>query len=50
MLVWREVYRDVGKLLMIDVGCAGGRFDLLYAKRNLDKNVLGLDICELFVE
>ena len=27
-------------------GAAGGRFDLLYAKRNPDKNVLGLDIRE----
>ena len=47
---WREVYRDAGKPLTIDVGCAGGRFDLLYAKRNPDKNVLGLDIREPLVE
>ena len=37
--VWREVYDDAMKPLTIDIGCAGGRFDLLLAKRQRTKRV-----------
>ena len=48
--VWREVYDDAMKPLTIDIGCAGGRFDLLLAKRQPERNVLGVDIREPLVE
>jgi len=48
--MWREVYDDAMKPLTIDIGCAGGRFDLLLAKRQPERNVLGVDIREPLVE
>ena len=47
---WTDAFDDVTRALTIDVGCAGGRFDLLYAKRNPERNVLGVDIREPLVE
>jgi len=47
---WGEAYDDASRPLTVDIGCAGGRFDLLYAKRNPERNVLGVDIREPLVE
>lgn len=41
---WREVFADVAKPLVVDIGCGGGRFDLMFAKRHPELNVLGVDI------
>ena len=41
---WREVFADVARPLIVDIGCGGGRFDLMMAKRFPEKNVLGVDI------
>ena len=48
--VWGEAFDDASRPLTVDIGCAGGRFDLLYAKRNPERNVLGVDIREPLVE
>jgi len=47
---WNSAYADAKKPLTIDIGCAGGRFDLLLAKRNPGRNVLGVDVREPLVE
>jgi SAM-dependent methyltransferase len=47
---WNSAYADATKPLTIDIGCAGGRFDLLLAKRNPGRNVLGVDVREPLVE
>lgn len=47
---WRQVFADVSRPLVVDIGCGGGRFDLMMAKRNPDKNVLGVDIRAPLVE
>ena len=41
---WREVFADVAKPLVVDIGCGGGRFDLMFAQRHPELNVLGVDI------
>ena len=41
---WRDVFADVAKPLVVDIGCGGGRFDLMFAKRHPELNVLGVDI------
>ena len=40
----RDVFADVAKPLVVDIGCGGGRFDLMFAKRHPELNVLGVDI------
>ena len=47
--LWATCFVDLNKALTVDVGCGGGRFDLLYAKRNPGLNVLGIDIREALV-
>ena len=47
---WEEAYDDRGRGLVIDIGCGGGRFDLLFAKRNEHLNVLGVDVRQPLVE
>jgi len=41
---WHVVFKDNTKPLLVDIGCGGGRFDLMFAKRNPEMNVLGVDI------
>lgn len=43
---WREVYQDATLPLVLDVGCAGGRFLLAMASRSDNTNFLGIDIRE----
>ena len=46
---WAACFADLSNALTVDIGCGSGRFDLLYAKRNPDRNVLGVDIREALV-
>jgi tRNA (guanine-N7-)-methyltransferase len=49
--VWTEAFADVTRPLTIDIGCGGGRFDLLYAKRHAGtRNILGVDVRAPLVE
>ena len=49
--VWTEAFSDVTRPLTIDIGCGGGRFDLLYAKRHAGtRNILGVDVRAPLVE
>ena len=47
---WSEVYASVSRPLVVDIGCGGGRFDLMMAKRYPEKNFLGVDIRAPLVE
>ena len=47
---WRSVFADSKKPLLVDIGCGGGRFDLMFGKRNPEMNVLGVDIRAPLVE
>ena len=47
---WADVFASVARPLVVDIGCGGGRFDLMMAKRFPEKNVLGVDIRAPLVE
>ena len=48
--LWSEVYASTSRPLVVDIGCGGGRFDLMMAKRYPETNVLGVDIRAPLVE
>jgi tRNA (guanine-N7-)-methyltransferase len=47
---WADVFASTARPLVVDIGCGGGRFDLMMAKRYPEKNVLGVDIRAPLVE
>ena len=47
---WSEVFASTARPLIVDIGCGGGRFDLMFAKRHPEANVLGVDIRAPLVE
>ncbi|MBW4652500.1 MAG: tRNA (guanosine(46)-N7)-methyltransferase TrmB [Kaiparowitsia implicata GSE-PSE-MK54-09C] len=46
---WAQVYGDLTRPLLLDIGCARGRFDLELAQAWADWNILGLEIRESLV-
>jgi len=47
---WKKVYQDAENPLVVDIGCAAGRFSLMYARKHPEWNHLGLEIREPLVE
>ena len=47
---WSQVFASTARPLTVDIGCGGGRFDLLMAKRFPGRNFLGVDIRAPLVE
>ena len=41
---WTDVYASTARPLVVDIGCGGGRFDLMMAKKYPETNFLGVDI------
>ena len=47
---WTDVYASTARPLVVDIGCGGGRFDLMMAKKYPETNFLGVDIRAPLVE
>ena len=47
---WSQVFASTARPLTVDIGCGGGRFDLMMAKRFPGRNFLGVDIRAPLVE
>ena len=47
---WNDVYASTARPLVVDIGCGGGRFDLMMAKKYPEMNFLGVDIRAPLVE
>ena len=47
---WTDIYASTARPLVVDIGCGGGRFDLMMAKKYPETNFLGVDIRAPLVE